>query len=110
MQNSEQLQQGLLANSRRISPSTIIRAANSWLNYAKAFFFVIFGTVMLCLLSEPLIKSVVGFAQAANLSSFIVAYLAIPYAMNYGVAIQSIASSRTKTHKSISLTLSSVIN
>lgn len=63
---------------------------------------------MLCALSEPLIRSVISFAQAANLSSFAVSYLAIPFAMNYGVALQSIASARQKTQRSISLTLSSV--
>ncbi|GER24467.1 RNA helicase family protein, partial [Striga asiatica] len=72
-----------------------------------AFSFVIFGTVLLCALSEPLIKSVVGFSQASNLSSFSVSYLAIPFAMNYGVAVNSIASARQKSQKSISLTLSS---
>ncbi|KAK6149986.1 hypothetical protein DH2020_017511 [Rehmannia glutinosa] len=81
---------------------------NSWLNYLRAFFFVIIGTVMLCALAEPLIKSVVAFSQAANLSSFCVSYLAIPFAMNYGVAVQSIASARQKTQKSISLTLSAL--
>ncbi|KAL0398515.1 UNVERIFIED_CONTAM: Sodium/calcium exchanger NCL1 [Sesamum radiatum] len=66
------------------------------------------GTVMLCALGEPLIKSVVGFSQAANLPSFCVSYLAIPFALNYGAAIQSIASARQKTQKSISLTLSAL--
>ncbi|KAI3456191.1 hypothetical protein Pfo_012854 [Paulownia fortunei] len=104
-QNNSQLQQGLLANSTRTSQKASI---NSWLNYFRAVFFVTVGTVMLCALSEPLIKSVVSFAQAANLSSFCVSYLAIPFAMNYGVAVQSIASSRQKTQKSISLTLSAL--
>lgn len=63
---------------------------------------------MLLALGEPLIRTVVDFAQAANLSSFCVSYLAIPFAMNYGAAVQSIASARQKTQRSISLTLSSV--
>ncbi|KAK6149980.1 hypothetical protein DH2020_017505 [Rehmannia glutinosa] len=100
-----QLQQGLLAKS---SSARLKAISNSWLNYLRAFFFVIIGTVMLCALAEPLIKSVVAFSQAANLSSFCVSYLAIPFAMNYGVAVQSIASARQKTQKSISLTLSAL--
>jgi Ca2+/Na+ antiporter len=103
--SQNQLQQGLLANSTTARRKA---SSNSWLNYLRAFFFVIFGTVMLCALSEPLIKSVVGFAQAANLSSFCVSYLAIPFAMNYGAAVGSIASARQQTQKSISLTLSAL--
>ncbi|KAL3643492.1 hypothetical protein CASFOL_014307 [Castilleja foliolosa] len=103
--NESQLQQGLLANSTRARRKA---NSNSWLNYSKAFGYVIFGTVMLCALSEPLITSVVGFAQSANLPSFCVSYLAIPFAMNYGVAVQSIASASQKTQKSISLTLSAL--
>ncbi|CAA0817834.1 sodium/calcium exchanger family protein / calcium-binding EF hand family protein [Striga hermonthica] len=103
--SQNQLQQSLLANSSGARRNSSI---SSWLNYLKAFSFVILGTVLLCALSEPLINSVVGFSQAANLSSFIVSYLAIPFAMNYGVAVGSIASARQKSQKSISLTLSSL--
>ncbi|KAL9146274.1 hypothetical protein ABFS82_13G099900 [Erythranthe guttata] len=106
--NDNESMQGLLANSHKFSPSVIKRTANSWLNYLRAGLFVAIGTVMLCALAEPLIKSVVAFAQAANLSSFSVSYLAIPFAMNYGVAVASIASSRQRTQKSISLTLSAL--
>ncbi|KAL3615116.1 hypothetical protein CASFOL_040777 [Castilleja foliolosa] len=90
------------------STSTSQTVSNSWLNYFRAAFFVIVGTVMLCALAEPLIRTVVDFSQAANLSSFSVSYLAIPFAMNYGAAVQSIASARQKTQKSISLTLSAL--
>ncbi|XP_011096402.1 uncharacterized protein LOC105175605 isoform X2 [Sesamum indicum] len=107
-QNNSQLQQGLLTNSTGTSTSKLQRVSNSWLNYSRALFFVIVGTVMLCALGEPLIKSVVAFSQAANLPSFCVSYLAIPFALNYGAAIQSIASARQKTQKSISLTLSAL--
>ncbi|KAG8385479.1 hypothetical protein BUALT_Bualt03G0049600 [Buddleja alternifolia] len=107
-QSTSEAQQGLLGNSTGTSKSTRQRASNSWLNYLRASFFVLVGTVMLCALAEPLIKTVVSFAEAANLSSFAVSYLAIPFAMNYGAAVQSIASSRQKTQKSISLTLSAL--
>ncbi|KAK6124361.1 hypothetical protein DH2020_041854 [Rehmannia glutinosa] len=73
--SQNQLQQGLLAKS---SSARLKAISNSWLNYLRAFFFVIIGTVMLCALAEPLIK------------------------------IQSIASARQKTQKSISLTLSAI--
>ncbi|KAL6574056.1 hypothetical protein OROHE_001598 [Orobanche hederae] len=106
--SQNQLRQGLLANNSNSTSRSRTASINSWLIYLQAFFFVILGTVMLCALSEPLIKSAVGFAQAANLSSFCVSYLAIPFAMNYGVAVQSIASARQKTQKSISLTLSAL--
>ncbi|KAI3456190.1 hypothetical protein Pfo_012853 [Paulownia fortunei] len=101
--------QGLLANGNGgKSTSTGRRASNSWPNYLRAFYFVTIGTVMLCALAQPLAKSVVTFAQAANLSSFWVSYLAVPFATNYGVAVQSITSARQKTQKSISLTLSAL--
>ncbi|KAH6761730.1 ATP synthase F1 complex assembly factor [Perilla frutescens var. hirtella] len=57
---------------------------------------------------EPLINSVVSFATATNLPNFSVGYLAIPLAMNYRVAVQTITLSRERSHKSISLTLSAL--
>ncbi|KAK6133481.1 hypothetical protein DH2020_032774 [Rehmannia glutinosa] len=104
--NSQNTSQAQQASST--STGTSQTATNSWSNYLRAAFFLIVGTVMLCALAEPLIRSVTDFAQAANLSSFCVSYLAIPFAMNYGVAVQSIASARQKTQRSISLTLSAL--
>ncbi|XP_073122308.1 sodium/calcium exchanger NCL2-like [Henckelia pumila] len=101
---TSQTQQGLLSNASTTTQTT----SSSWRTIFNATFLIILGIFMLCALSEPLIKSVVGFAQAANLSSFSVSYLAIPFAMNYGVAVQSIASAGQKTQKSISLTLSAL--
>ncbi|KAL8511573.1 hypothetical protein ACS0TY_018106 [Phlomoides rotata] len=103
-QSTSQAQQGLLASSTSTSQTT----SSSWLVILRASFFLIFGTGLLIALGEPLIKSVIDFAVAANLSSFWVSYLAIPLALSYGVAIQSIASATQKTQKSISLTLSSL--
>ncbi|KAG8365522.1 hypothetical protein BUALT_Bualt18G0113700 [Buddleja alternifolia] len=105
-QSKSQGQQGISSSSP--SSSTTQLASNSWLNYLRAASFLIVGTVMLCALAEPLIRSVIDFAQAANMSSFCVSYLAIPFAMNYGVAIQSFASASQKTQNSISLTLSAL--
>ncbi|KAL0321274.1 UNVERIFIED_CONTAM: Sodium/calcium exchanger NCL2 [Sesamum radiatum] len=102
-QNTNQATQGLLTSSTQTS-----QTSNSWLNYLRATYFLTVGTVMLCAFAEPLIRTVVDFAQAANLSSFSVSYMAIPFAMNYGVAVQSISSARQKTQKSISLTLSAI--
>ncbi|KAK6124223.1 hypothetical protein DH2020_042059 [Rehmannia glutinosa] len=106
MQKNSELQEGLLGNSTRFSQKGI--STNSWLDYLRAFLFVIIGTVMLVALATPLARSVVSFAQAANFSSFFVSYFVVPLAMNYGVALQSIASARQKTQKSISLTLSAL--
>ncbi|XP_073025872.1 sodium/calcium exchanger NCL2-like [Primulina eburnea] len=104
-QNTSQAQKGQLSNA---SSTTSQMTSYSWLTFFKATLWIVLGTFMLCALSEPLIKSVASFAQAANLSSFSVSYLAIPFALNYGVAVQSIASARQKTQKSISLTLSAL--
>ncbi|KZV51103.1 hypothetical protein F511_01895 [Dorcoceras hygrometricum] len=103
--NTGQRKQWHLAN-KALSGSQ--KSRNFWLKILKATFLVTLGTSMMCVLGEPLIKSVVGFAQAVNLPSFSVSYLAIPFAMNYGAAVQSIASARQKTKKSISLTLSAL--
>ncbi|KZV51104.1 hypothetical protein F511_01896 [Dorcoceras hygrometricum] len=103
-QNTSQTQKGHLSNASSLSPTT----SNSWLTILNATFLLTLGIFMLCVLGEPLIKSVLGFAQAVNLSSFSISYLAIPFALNYGVAFQSITSARQKTQKSISLTLSSL--
>ena len=107
-QDNDQLQQGLLGNSSSTNTSRSPRPTNRWLNYLKAVFFVILGIVLLCAFAEPLINSVVSFATAANLPNFSVGYLAIPLAMNYRVAVQTIASSRQKSQKTISLTLSAL--
>ncbi|KAL8523821.1 hypothetical protein ACS0TY_013697 [Phlomoides rotata] len=101
-QNSSELQQGML------DKSTNTKARNLWWDLSTTFFFVILGTAMLCALAESLINSVVAFAQATNFPSFLVSYLAIPFAMNYRVVVQFIASARHKTQQSISLTQSAV--
>ncbi|KAH6795384.1 hypothetical protein C2S51_036370 [Perilla frutescens var. frutescens] len=103
-QITSQDQQGLLASSTSTSQTT----TNSWSIYIRATFFVIFGTFIACALAEPLIGSVVDFADAANISSFWLSYMILPLALNYDTLIQSIASATQKTQKSNSLTLSSL--
>ncbi|KAL2475269.1 sodium/calcium exchanger family protein/calcium-binding EF hand family protein [Abeliophyllum distichum] len=129
--NTSEAQQPLLANntSTTVTPSTTptpstspttptpsttpttttsTTASNPWVTFFRATFFLIVGSGMLLLLAEPLIRSVVSFSEAVNLSSFAVSYLAIPFAMNYRAAVASIGSARQMTQKSISLTLSSL--
>lgn len=102
MQSTNQVQQGLLASN------TSQKTSNPWLIFLRAAFYLVIGTSISMALGDPLIKSVIEFAQAANVSSFWVSYLAIPLALNYGSALLSITSATQKTKKSISLTLSSV--
>lgn len=101
-QSTNQVQQGLLASN------TSQTTSNPWLIFLRASFFLVFGTCISIALGDPLIKSVIQFAQAANVSSFWVSYLAIPLALNYGSALLSITAATQKTKKSISLTLSSL--
>lgn len=80
-------------------------ADKSWVNYLKAAFLLIYGTAIIVLLGVPLMEAIQTFSSAANISSFYVTYLVIPWATNYKVAVQAIVSARKKTEKSISLTL-----
>ncbi|CAI9782039.1 unnamed protein product [Fraxinus pennsylvanica] len=110
--NTSAAQQSLLANNTTPSttpaPTPGTKTSNVWVTFFRAAFFFVVGTGMLLVLAEPLIQSVVTFSEVVNLSSFAVSYLAIPFAMNYRVAVASIGSARQKTENSISLTLSSL--
>lgn len=106
--NTSDAQQSLLANTTTPAPTPGTTTSNVWVTFFRAAFFFILGTGMLLVLAEPLIQSVVTFSQVVNLSSFAVSYLAIPFAMNYRVAVASVGSARQKTQNSISLTLSSL--
>lgn len=83
-------------------------ADKSWVNYLKAAFLLIYGTGIIVLLGVPLMEAIQTFSSAANISSFYVTYLVIPWATNYKVAVQAIVSARKKTEKSMSLTLTEV--
>ncbi|KAK3039918.1 hypothetical protein RJ639_027753 [Escallonia herrerae] len=81
-------------------------ASNSLWMYLKATFLLVLGTAVLSLLGGPLITSVTAFANATNIPSFFIPYVAIPVALNYRGAIAAVKSVRQKTQQSISLTLS----
>ncbi|EPS70685.1 hypothetical protein M569_04074, partial [Genlisea aurea] len=86
------------------------RAATSRSNVLRATFLLIFGTGILSFFSEPLINAVVDFSTAAEISPFLMAYVVIPFVLNYGAVLQTVSSARQRTQKSISLTLSSLYN
>ncbi|KAF5943872.1 hypothetical protein HYC85_017949 [Camellia sinensis] len=81
-------------------------AKKSWSNHFKASFLLLLGTAITVILAEPLIEAISDFASAANISSFYVSYIVIPLALNYRLGLSAITSSRQKTQKAISLTLS----
>lgn len=83
-------------------------SSKSWQNYLKASFYLILGTAITALLGLPLIEAVGDFATAANIPSFAVSYVVIPLALNYRLALSTIATARQKTHNAISLTLSEI--
>ncbi|KAK9268232.1 hypothetical protein L1049_010675 [Liquidambar formosana] len=81
---------------------------NSWLNHFKAAFLLILGTAISVLLAQPLMEAVQDFASAANVPSFFVSYIVIPFAMSYRQALSAITSARKKTERAISLTFSEI--
>ncbi|KAA8519701.1 hypothetical protein F0562_013854 [Nyssa sinensis] len=84
-------------------------ARGSWGNYFKAAFQLLLGTAILALLAQPLVIAVIDFSSSANISSFYIAYVVIPLALNYGTALSAFTSARQKTQTAISLTLSQVL-
>lgn len=79
-----------------------------WLNYVKAGLLVILGTTITLTLGQPLVGTLVRFSFAANVPSFLISYVVIPLALNFGQAVRAISSAREKTEKAISLMLSEV--
>ncbi|KAI7980814.1 Sodium/calcium exchanger NCL2 [Camellia lanceoleosa] len=80
----------------------------SWSNQFKAAFLLLLGTAITVILAQPLIEAISDFASAANISSFYVSYIVVPLALNYRLGLSAITSSRQKTQKAISLTLSEI--
>lgn len=94
-------QQSLVHKSKR-SPN----AKKSLSIYFKAATLLLLGTTTLVLLANPLVKTVVDFATAANISSFFIPYVIIPLTLNVRSAKSAITSARQKTKRAVSLTLS----
>ncbi|XP_024024767.1 sodium/calcium exchanger NCL2 [Morus notabilis] len=81
-----------------------------WLNYVKAGLLIILGTAITLTLGQPLVGTLVQFSFAANVPSFLISYVVIPLALNFGQAVRAISSAREKTEKAISLMLSEIYN
>ena len=80
-----------------------------WLNYTKAGILIILGTAITVVLGQPLVESLANFSSAANIPSFLIAYIVIPIALNFRQALSAVSSAKHKTEKDISLTLSEVL-
>ncbi|XVF40392.1 hypothetical protein PTKIN_Ptkin01aG0109700 [Pterospermum kingtungense] len=78
----------------------------TWWNYTKAAFLITLGTAISILLANPLMDTVEDFSTSVNIPSFLVSYVVIPLALNFRLALTSIASVRHKTEKAASLTFS----
>lgn len=103
MQDAEEEQQKLITQSKQSAS-----ANSSWRDYLTAALQVFGGTAILAVLAMPLIETVADFSTSANIPSFLVPYVVIPLAMNYGRALGVINSAQQKTEDAISLTLSEV--
>ncbi|XP_057797560.1 sodium/calcium exchanger NCL2-like isoform X2 [Salvia miltiorrhiza] len=88
--------------------STSQTISNTWSIYFRATFFLVFGIAIACTLSSPLMKSIMEFATAVNVSSFWVSYLVLPLALNYGKILETISLAAQKSQRTNSLMLSSL--
>ncbi|KAL0399442.1 UNVERIFIED_CONTAM: Sodium/calcium exchanger NCL1 [Sesamum radiatum] len=80
----------------------------SVLAWMKAIALVVLGIVMLGLLAEPLIHSVQNLSEAANISSFFIAFIFVPLATNARIATSAISEVRRKKLNINSLTFSEI--
>ncbi|KAM7525051.1 hypothetical protein LguiA_014953 [Lonicera macranthoides] len=99
--DAEEEQQKLITQTKQSAS-----ADSSWRDYLTAALQVFGGTAILAVLAMPLIETVADFSTSANIPSFLVPYVVIPLAMNYGRALGVISSAQQKTEDAISLTLS----
>ncbi|KAF7149595.1 hypothetical protein RHSIM_Rhsim02G0139100 [Rhododendron simsii] len=105
---SKEEEKSLVSQKKHSSKSPQSGSSKLWLNYLKASFYLILGTVITVVLGMPLIEAVADFATTVNISSFAVSYVVIPLALNYRQALSTITSARKKSQKAISLTLSEI--
>ncbi|XP_047951755.1 sodium/calcium exchanger NCL2-like [Salvia hispanica] len=82
--------------------------STSWLIYVKATLSLVFGFGIALSLSQPLMTSILGFAEAVNVSSFLVSYVVLPLALHYNGILQTIKLASQKSEKTNSLLLSSL--
>lgn len=103
--NTSEERQRLIARKEGVRTR---RRNEVWLNYAKAALLIVFGTAITIILGQPLVQSIAQFSVAANIPSFLISYVVIPLALTFRQALRAVKSSRHKTEKDISLTLSEV--
>lgn len=69
---------------------------------------LLFGMVIVALLSEPLVGAVHNFSRAVNIPPFYVSFIVVPLATNAREAFSAIGSARRKNQRTCSLTYSEV--
>lgn len=100
-------QESLLSQDKTSKPTSKLAI---WWNYTKAGFLIILGTGVMILIGQPLMESLQEFATAADIPSFFVSYVLIPWAMSYRQILGAISSAKKKTKKDISGALTEVYN
>ncbi|PON57406.1 Parvalbumin [Trema orientale] len=99
-------QQSLISRKKNSTKAT----DKAWFKYIKAALFIVVGTAITFVLAEPLMDTVQEFSTAAGIPSFLISYVIIPLALNFGQALSAITSAKHKTENAISLTLSEIYN
>ncbi|XP_071691916.1 sodium/calcium exchanger NCL2-like [Rutidosis leptorrhynchoides] len=74
--------------------------------WTKAIMMLVLGITMLALLAEPLIHSVQNVSSSANIPSFFVSFIFVPFATNARAAISAIKTASKKNERTTSLTFS----
>ncbi|CAM8918555.1 unnamed protein product [Rhodiola kirilowii] len=97
-----------LISSENATTTTSPIVAKTWLNYAKAGYFLVLGAAISLLLAMPLMEAIEDFSDGLSIPSFIITYVIVPFAMSYKQVLLAITSARKKTEKAISLTFSMI--
>ncbi|GLU13771.1 hypothetical protein SLE2022_303830 [Rubroshorea leprosula] len=80
----------------------------AWWSYTKAAFLILLGTGITFLLGNPIMSTLQEFSSAANIPSFLVSYVLLPFAMGFRQAFSAVSSAREKTEHAVSLTFSEI--
>ncbi|KAL9689230.1 hypothetical protein QQ045_033664 [Rhodiola kirilowii] len=97
-----------LISSENATTTTSPIVAKTWLNYAKAGYFLVLGAAISLLLAMPLMEAIEDFSDGLSIPSFIITYVIVPFAMSYKQVVLAITSASKKTEKAISLTFSMI--
>ncbi|XP_042499816.1 sodium/calcium exchanger NCL2-like [Macadamia integrifolia] len=90
-----------------VETDELVEKNQTW-TWIKAVLQLLFGMIILALLSEPLVDAVQGFSTAANIPPFFVAFVVVPLATNSREALSAISTASRKTPRTCSLTLSEI--